>query len=439
MRRPILAAGVAGTVIALAGIGDVLAKEVKIPNRSKLEKQIARLVGGEVDVGDNVGRAKVLAEIDKILAKDKKGVTLRSPQFWAEAIQKNSFADRKSAKTKKVTAEEMVVVYADESARKVPIVWHGAAGYQNKTPAKLVVTLLPKGTDAKAWLEANWKADETASKNWITAAVAESDQFPVADQPFLMAYAFGHMLAKFNVAADHWYLEGVGDACVAVQKVASEGMPGRLSGLILRDPKSAVTNANSSRFATYVLAEAATNEVGAKYQEINAERNVVATKGEGAIAALAAWIENNPGRTLPASYDWVTATEEERVIAPWTGSLFLVSPAKRGEPAEFKVTYDMEANSISIDGKNVGEFKVYMNDDLVNLDNEITISCNGKAIETRKFERDLKEIFDTADNWGEYGHIFTASYRGFAPAEIAAPEEGEGEGGDKEGGDEGGE
>ena len=39
--------------------------------------------------------------------------------------------------------------------------------------------------------------------------------------------------------------------------------------------------------------------------------------------------------------------------------------------------------------------------------------------EARTFERDLKEIFDIADQFGEYGRVFTASYLGHAPTEIA--------------------
>jgi len=427
MRRQIFAAGVATAAIALASLAPAWAgSDVKVPNRSKIEKAVAKLIGGEIDANDSVGRAKILDQIDKLLVKDKKGVALRTPKFWANAIQMNAFADRKAGKTKKLISEEMEVEYADSSTRMVPIVWHGAMGYQSKKPPKLVVTVLPSGTDPKAWLETNWVADDVAKKNWIVAAVAESEFFPVADQPFLMSHAFAHMLSMFNIDADQWYLEGVGTACTAAQRVASEGMPGRLAGLILRDPAKAITNANSTRFPTYVLADAATNKVGAKYKELDAERNVVATAGEGATAALSAWIEANPGRTLPSSYDFVTATGEDRIDAPWTGSVFLISPAKRGEPTAFKVTYDMEANTVSIDGTNVGEFVVYMNDDLVNLDNPITVMCNGEGLEVDKvFERDLSKMFDRADLLGEYGNVFPVEFRGFAPAEIEpdAPDE----------------
>ncbi len=440
MRRQILAAGVTTAVIALAGIGPAEAgSDVNFRNKSKVEKVVAKLVGGEVDASDNVGRAKLFQAIGKALDGDKKGVALRSPGFWSATIQENRFADRKSGKTKRIVDDEtMAVVYADGSPKDVPIVWYGAAGYQSKRPAKLVVTLLPKGTDAKAWLESNWKADEVASKNWILAAVVESDDFPVSDQPFLMAHAFAHMIDTFNIGADQWYLEGVGDACTAAQKAAWMGMPDRLAGLILRDPPTAVTNANSKRCATYVLADAATNKVGAKYAELDAERNVTATKGEGAIVALRDWIEGNTGRTLPIAYEHETTTSEDLVDIPWTGSLYLVSPAKRGEPATFTVAYDKEANTVTVDGANVGEFVVYMNDDLLDLDNPVTVTCNGSELVTKVFERDLQKMFDTADNFQEYGHIYMAFFRGFAPADIKADDDaaaGDGDGGDKKDGE----
>ena len=107
---------------------------------------------------------------------------------------------------------------------------------------------------------------------------------------------------------------------------------------------------------------------------------------------------------------------------------------KRTMTRRFKVSYDRDASAVTIDGENIGEFVVYMNDDLLDLDKPISVNCNGSELVTKVFERDLQEIFVTADTWGEYGNIFTASYRGFAPASIAAPEEGRrGEGRRREG------
>ena len=427
MRRPkFVAATLTATLVAIVSASTLLAAEKpKIPGaiRSAVEKEVQSLVSGEIALDDTNKREQIFVEIDKSLSKDAKNAALKTPAFWVESIQSGFFGSskgNKSAAPKKIVTEDMTVQYADESVGKVPITYHGAAAYKNKVAHPLLVTVLPKGTDAKAWLEANWKANETAQKNWIVAAVVESDKYPLADQPFLLAHAFGHMMFTFNTDANRWFLEGVGDACAATQKAACENIPDRLAGLILRNPATAVTNVNSKLYSTYVLDEGAAAAVGKVYTELDPEHNVVAPAGDTAIADLATWMEGHPGRTVPSSYEFVTATNEKRIVAPFSGTVFLESPGKRGEPTSFKVTYDMEANSVDLTGQNLGEFVVYMNDDLLDLDNEITVTCNGSELVKKTFERSLKTIFAIADTFGEYGRVFTSEYRGFAPTTVAA-------------------
>jgi hypothetical protein len=426
MRRLVATTSLTATVVAFAGAATLLAAEKpKIPSsvKSKVAKAVAELVNGEVAPDDTNQREQIFVEIDKNLAKDKKNAALKTPDFWVESIQSGFFSSskgHKSARAKQIVEDKMAVQYADESVGEVPIFFRGGNAYQAKNSHTLVVTVLPKGTDAKAWLTENWAANEVAAKDWIVAAVVISDKMPLDDQPFLLAHAFGHMMFSFNTNANKWYLEGVGDACAAAQKAACENMPDRLAGLILRNPSSAVTNANSKMFSTYVIDEGAAADVGKAYSEMDAERNVVAAAGETAVADLVTWIGAHEGRTLPASYDFVTATNEKRIVAPWTGSVFLVSPAKRGETTEFKVTYDMDANSVDLSGSNLGEFVVYMNDDLLDLDKPVKVTCNGSELVVKQFERNLKAIFETADTFGEYGRVFTAEFRGFAPTEVAS-------------------
>jgi len=426
MRRLVLTTSLTTSLVAFAAAASLFAADKpKIPGavKSKVAKATGQLVSGEVATDDTNKREQIFVEIDKNLAKDKHEAALKTPEFWVGAMQAGFFTSskgRKSGKPKLIVEEEMSVQYADESIGSVPIYYHGAAAYQSKTTHTLLLTVLPKGTDAKAWIEANWKADETAQKNWIVAAVVESDKFPVTEQPFLLANAFVHMMFTFNSDANRWFLEGVGDACVAAQKAACENMPDRLAGLILRNPATAVTNVNSKRFATYVLDEGAAADVGKAYSELAPEGTTVAAAGDGAVAAISAWVTGHAGRTFPTTYEFVTATNEKGIVAPFTGSVFLVSPAKRGGATSGTVTYDMDANTVDLTGTNLGEFVVYLNDDLLDLDKPIAITCNGTELVTKTFERDLKAIFETADTFGEYGRVFTAEFRGFAPTEVAA-------------------
>ena len=99
------------------------------------------------------------------------------------------------------------------------------------------------------------------------------------------------------------------------------------------------------------------------------------------------------------------------------------------------MAYDRETNSVNLTGDNLGEFIVYLNDNLLDMDAPISVVVNDEVLITRKFERQVRTMFRIADTYGEYGRIFTDEYRGFAPSPPDAEEEGDGEKKDGEGGD----
>ena len=46
---------------------------------------------------------------------------------------------------------------------------------------------------------------------------------------------------------------------------------------------------------------------------------------------MAAWLVAHPGRTLPTEYTFTTTTSEDGITSPWTGTMLIVSPQKRGD------------------------------------------------------------------------------------------------------------
>lgn len=425
MRRHVIPASLTAAAVALATATSLLAAEKpKIPGavKSKVAKAVEELVNGDISPADTTKREQIFVEIDKLLSKDKDDAALKTPEFWVQSMQEGFFAgkSRKQGKTKSIEEMKLGVRYADESVGEVPVYFRGPNAYMNKNVHTVVVTVLPKGADVKAWLQSNWEANETAKNGWVLGAVAISDKFPLKDQPFLLAHVFSELMFTYNTNPNKWYLEAVGDACEPVQMAACETLADRLAGVILRNPAKAVTNVNTKLYSTYVLDEGAAAEVGKAYTELAGDHAVVAAAGETANDDLAAWIEGHAGRAMPSSYEWVTTTNEKRIVAPLSGSVYLESPAKRGETITFKVTYDMEANSVDLTGTNLGEFVLYMNDDLVDLDKPVMITCNGSELVTKQFERNLKGMFDNAEIFGEFGRVFTAEFRGFAPTEVAA-------------------
>jgi hypothetical protein len=92
-----------------------------------------------------------------------------------------------------------------------------------------------------------------------------------------------------------------------------------------------------------------------------------------------------------------------------------------------------------------------MNDDLLDLGKAVSIVVNGEEVVNKVFERRMREMFEVADIFGEFGRLFPSQYRGVVKTAVPAatddkPEgdgekkdgekpDGDEEGGDKESGD----
>lgn len=363
--------------------------------KEAIKDHVGALIGGDTDPSASADREKLFHELDRDLRNDKKGVVIRDPGFWVDTITSQYFAgmSRQSASHGRVITEVMDVADADGSPGKVPIVFHGALGYSPKRAQPLLVCVVADNQDAAAYLESNWLAHEVIKHGWIVAAVNES---AMAEEPWRVAHAFVHLRDRFNVHPNRFYMEAEGAVCETIQSVAGNAIPDRLAALILREPTTAVRRDNADLYTVIAF-----------------------TDGENAMADVAAWLDAHPGRTTPTEYSFTTATSEDDIASAWTGTLFIHSPAKRGDPVSMNVKYDGEANLVDVTATNLGEFSVYLNDDLLDLDRPVTIQVNGHVVAIRKFERSIRDMFETADNYGEYGRVFMAHFRGFAPAPPA--------------------
>lgn len=461
--RPVLALALTTAAVLVLTTPMALAKDKKPVKNAKIEAAIAKLYDGSIDLTDNAKREPLFLEIDKYLAKDKKSEAIKSPGFWVRSVQNNYFSNSKArpaGKKKRIVETKMPVLYKNLKTGEVPLFFHAGASYQNKSPATLVVSILPEGTDPEAYLEQQWLSNDVVKKNWIVAAVAESKEYPVSKEPLLAVYPFVHMREQFNTDSNKWFLEGVGTAGTAVQNAAISVFPDRLAGIVLREPKEAVTHANTSLYTSFVVHQGpppapaegeeapkvdeaklkadreAAEKVAKAYEALEADRHSADLDAANATASIVKWVSEHPGRTLRQKYTYETTMGEESG-EPFSGSLKIVSPAKRGEPTKLTVEYDTAAGAVNIDSENLGEFIVYMNDDLLDLDQPVSIVVNGTELVSKTFERNFREMFAIADDHGEYGRVFPAYYRAFAPSTETdagdGPAEGGGEGEKKDG------
>jgi hypothetical protein len=177
--------------------------------------------------------------------------------------------------------------------------------------------------------------------------------------------------------------------------------------------------------------------VAEAYAKVSAERNALVTAPDvaslqGACAPVADWLRAHTGRTVPSSYKFVTVFSTDGTQGePWPGTLYIRTPGVRGQPTTVEVSYLRDSNTVNINCTNLGEFEVFMNDDLLDLDKEVGIFVNGVPVKKDTFERRAENMFKIADDLREYGRFFPCSHVATVPAPQPTPANDAPKGGDK--------
>jgi hypothetical protein len=437
LTRALPGAAVLGAATLLVA-GAAWAAGTKVPNGEEIKKVVARLYNGEVAFDSTTGRERAFVDIEKIMSKDKTGAAMKTPEFWVEAIQSGRFTGKKkSAEAKKVKCDDVPIETADGKQTKAKLWYRAGALISPSKPCPVLLSILEKGADPKAYLEATWLANEEIGKDWVVAAIALSDDFPVAKETRLVGVPFIHLRDLYNTDANRWYLEGVTGACGDVQTAASQIMANRIAGLILRGATKAVTSANTALYPTLVVhqkqagdkpgPEAAVFDAYKKVDEKLAEALIVEDVPSVTAAndQIVAWLAKHPVRELPTSYTWITTFTDKDEGESWAGTIHIQAPGKRGIPTKLTVKYLRDSNTVDIQSDNLGECTLYMNDTLLNLDKPIKVFANGTPVVDKAVERDLRKMFEIADSYSEWGRAFTAQCRVVVPTKIAAPDAGQ--------------
>lgn len=427
------------TAVACSLVLPAMAEEKKVPQKRALEKLVGKLY--EEEGYDTTRREEVFLEIDEVLSKKDGMEALAVPSFWVEAIHTGRFSKRRGETAKRIAENKIEFQLRNNAKGSANVAFHGGTKYSAKKAASpLYLAVLEEGQDAKAYVKNLVETQPLLKENWIVAAVAaDAKTFPVLKDPTVVIKPLVQLREWFNVDSNHWFVEGSGATCGPVQTLATSLIPDRVAGIVLRNPTEAITSSNSAMTTAFVLQSDAGAAVGEAWTKLDETHNKAVAAGAEGETAMIEWLTTHPGRKLPKSYSFeTTITTDNSSGTDWTGTLRIVSPGKHGEKTIVGVDYDREANKVSVSGENLNEFILYMNDELLDLDKEVTVEVNGEVVAKKVFVRQMRDMFDYADSIGEFGRVFPSSFRGTVPTKIeAAPEEGEKKDGD--GGNEGGE
>jgi hypothetical protein len=109
----------------------------------------------------------------------------------------------------------------------------------------------------------------------------------------------------------------------------------------------------------------------------------------GASGGLAAWM-NERKRETPTTFSWRMKAPDQ-VLANWVS-------IERADPMaterSLKVAVDREKNRIQIDATAIEELRLFLNDQIVDLDKEIQLVVNGHEEKKFKVTRDLDMMLD---------------------------------------------
>ena len=412
---------------------DALAGGAKVENGEKIKKAVERLYDGEISGENAAERERVFVDVEKIMQKDKKSTALKAQDFWVEAMQEGRFANgkRKLGKTKEFDSFDVDVTGVDEKTTKAKVWYRAGFKVSGSKPCPLLVTIVEKGTDPKQYLKDTWAPNDNdeIAKDWVVAAIADGDEFPLTKDTSVIGYPFVQIRERFNTDANRTYMEGVGVACDGVQRAASQTiMANRLAGLVLRGPTKPFVTLNTALYPTVVV-HSKTSKEGAlvfeSYKQIDLANNeeFIVEDVPSVIAPstqVIDWFGRHGSRALPTSSTWIT-TITDTTGENWTGCLNIDIPQKRGTPTKVTTKYLREANTVDIQCDNMSECTLFMNDDLLDLDKEVAIFVNGVQNQKKRFERDLRKLFEIADTYSEWGRAFTAHARIVVPAKIVAP------------------
>ena len=279
----------------------------------------------------------------------------------------------------------------------------------------LVVTLAARDTEkvadhlTKLWPEGSeYTQDrlivapvlpEDLDLSTVTDVLSERDVAGERPKMRWMLQILGSLFTEYRLDTDRVYLEATGDSTPFAMRIVSL-FPDRFGGLVLRDPQGienlAIANVHLVPILVIGKKDDATIAKLKKQLEDgeHPQFKILEAGGESPYPdqskAVAEWMKGSarnlfaPVVQLQPPHDmfrkgyWIQITE---------GAFLNQTPADKRPMV--KAVADREKNRIEITARNVDSIRLYLNDALVNLDEEITLVINGKIQQDKRTRRAL--------------------------------------------------
>jgi len=130
--------------------------------------------------------------------------------------------------------------------------------------------------------------------------------------------------------------------------------------------------------------------------------------------AIADWIKARQKDLSPDALEFRLRDDRFGATDWCTVSRFNARVTAKPEDKDFpclKASIDRDTNTVKLETVNVLDLRIYLNDDLLDLDKPITVQVNGEPmVKQKRVDRSLRHLLDTRyfQNSGDYG-VYTAS------------------------------
>ena len=121
-------------------------------------------------------------------------------------------------------------------------------------------------------------------------------------------------------------------------------------------------------------------------------------------AVAVPWMAKFTRNTAPKKVVWVQPTQQQFY---WLAEAVVDASTKEGK-ATARMVASIEKQTIQITSEHVNQVTVRLRDDLVDLDQPITVMMNGKVVFEGKVERNVKTISKTLSERHDAGLMYDA-------------------------------
>lgn len=387
---------------------------MKPTEHEALGKQLTAYLEAErKSSGIDKARENVVEELEK-LKKKLKREPLALTSDLGKALWASYDYDKKSSQVKARGAIKEVVFARSEDDPKNTLsyaLW-APSKYDSKKAYPLVLIVPETGKKPSDHLGENW-TDAEMRDNAVIAVVTMP-----ADVGAWTELAFGdkegglsNVLLAYNdvrrtvaIDFDRVYVAGWGEG-VRVATVLGSRFPDRFAGVIGRsgDPPEDAVVENFRNLPTF-FAGAGKGATTFKEKADSFKYDNVTIKPDGKETDIWAWIKDHPRISNPA----------EVVLAPggqignrayWVQ----VQAFDKTGVAYIKAAIDRGTNTINIDGEGPTSVTILFNDQLLDLEKEVKVVCNG-ATHVEKVQRNLGQMLGMIRNSvSDPGRLYVAS------------------------------